>query len=51
MKKPKWLDISVRLRLLVSGHVRVTSHGIGLTILLVYYVLTHDLGQLPIHIH
>ncbi len=49
MKKPKWLDISIRLRLLISGHVRVTSHGIGLTIVLVYYVLAQHVGHLPIH--
>ena len=52
MKLPKWLRIKVlvEISIKVSGSLRVTPHGIALAILLLYCLLVHDLGNLPVHL-
>lgn len=51
MKLPKWLRIRmlVEIRIKVSGSLRVTPHWIAWAILLICYLLTHGLGNLPVH--
>ena len=52
MKLPKWLRIKVlvEISIKVSGSLRVTPRGIAWAILLLYCLLVHDLGNLPVHL-
>jgi hypothetical protein len=52
MRLPKWLRIKVliEISIKVSGSLRLTPHWIACAILLLYYLLTHGHGNLPIHL-
>lgn len=51
MRMPKWLCVKVRIEisLKVSAALRLTPHWIAWAILLLYCLLTHGLGNLPVH--
>jgi hypothetical protein len=50
MRKPKWLRVTatVKISVKVSTVLSMSPHWIG-TFLLVYYLLTHGQGVLPVH--
>jgi hypothetical protein len=51
MRLPKWLRIKVlvEISIKVTGSLRVTPHSVAWVILLLYCLLTHGLGNLPVH--
>jgi hypothetical protein len=51
MRLPKWLRIKVlvEISIKVTGSLTITPHRIAWAILLLYWLLTHGLGNLPVH--
>lgn len=51
MRMPKWLRVKVRVEVSVkvSAALRVAPYWIAWAILLLYCLLTHGQGNLPVH--